>query len=77
MKLPEPDTHCFDMDTDTNVWSYSREQMIELRKATIEECALMCETCLIKSTSVLKSHLVAQGNAAIYDCMNAIRRMEK
>ena len=25
MKLPDPDTHCWDEDTETEVWSYSKE----------------------------------------------------
>lgn len=25
MKPPEPDTHCFDEDTQSDVWSYSKE----------------------------------------------------
>ena len=71
MKLPEPDTHCFDMDTDTNVWSYSREQMIELRKATIEECALFCDSTWNGDSDTYAAHEVYK------DCAESIRSMDK
>ncbi len=36
--LPEPDTHCFDADTEQDVWSYSKElveQMLAERAAVL------------------------------------------
>ena len=35
-QLPEPDTHCFDEDTQTDCWSFSREVMVqEIAKAEL------------------------------------------
>ena len=31
--LPKPDTHCFDDDTQKDVWSHSTEQMLDYGKA--------------------------------------------
>lgn len=35
-ELPEPDTHCFDEDTNQDVWSHSAEQMRSYALAAIE-----------------------------------------
>lgn len=37
IKLPEPDTHCFDDDTKSDVWSYSRELVISTVLAHIDK----------------------------------------
>ena len=36
INLPEPDTHCFDDDTKSDVWSYSRELVIRTVLAHID-----------------------------------------
>jgi len=36
IKLPEPDTHCFDDDTNSDVWSYSPELVREIVLAHID-----------------------------------------
>ena len=36
IKLPEPDTHCFDDDTNSDVWSYSPELVREIVPAHID-----------------------------------------
>ena len=45
--LPKPDTHCFDDDTQKDVWSHSDEQMFAYGKAererALEEAALLCD----------------------------------
>lgn len=47
IKLPEPDTHCFDDDTGKDLWSHSTDQMREYgrlcRAAGIEEAAEVCD----------------------------------
>ena len=37
IKLPEPDTHCFDDDTNSGVWSYSAELVREIVLAHIDK----------------------------------------
>jgi len=37
IRLPKPDTHCFDTDTDTDVWSYSPELVRETVLAHIDK----------------------------------------
>jgi len=37
INLPEPDTHCFDDDTKSDVWSYSRELVISTVLAHIDK----------------------------------------
>ncbi len=40
MKLPEPDTHCYDDDTQKDVWSYSKElveQVLSERDAVLRQ----------------------------------------
>jgi hypothetical protein len=35
-QLPEPDTHCFDEDTKTDCWSFSRDLLLqEIAKAEL------------------------------------------
>ncbi len=68
-ELPQPDTHCFDTDTDKDVWSYSKEQVLALREATVEACAKMCD-----ETAVTHE----QGDDAAtgsYKCADAIREL--
>ena len=46
--LPKPDTHCFDDDTQKDVWSHSTEQMLDYGKAererALEEAVTTCES---------------------------------
>ena len=37
INLPKPDTHCFDDDTKSDVWSYSRELVISTVLAHIDK----------------------------------------
>ena len=40
MKLPDPDTHCWDEDTQSDVWSYSKElveHMLAERDAALKQ----------------------------------------
>ncbi len=40
MNLPDPDTHCFDDDTQQDVWSYSKElveQVLSERDAVLRQ----------------------------------------
>ena len=40
MKLPDPDTHCWDDDTQSDVWSYSKElveHMLAERDAALKQ----------------------------------------
>jgi len=43
MKLPEPDTHCFDEDEQKDVWSYSKELVQQIVKDEREACAKACD----------------------------------
>lgn len=42
----EPDTHCFDTDTNTDVWSHSKDQLaaavLAARNAALEKAAQKC-----------------------------------
>ena len=39
INLPKPDTHCFDDDSKSDVWSYSRELVIRTVLAHIDKLA--------------------------------------
>lgn len=45
--LPEPDTHCWDDDTQKDCWSHSADQMLAYAAAAVaqerERCAKLCE----------------------------------
>lgn len=43
IKLPEPDTHCEDLDTGQEVWSYSKELLQQAIRDALEEAAMVCE----------------------------------
>jgi hypothetical protein len=47
LKLPLPDTHCWDEDENIDVWSYSHEAMLkyanQVAKIEREQCAKICE----------------------------------
>ena len=43
-QLPEPDTHCYDEDTNTDCWSFSREILLqEIAKAELRGREAMLE----------------------------------
>jgi len=43
IKLPKPDTHCFDTDTDSDVWSYSPELVRETVLTHIDKLEKLAE----------------------------------
>jgi hypothetical protein len=43
--IPKPDTHCFDTDTNKDVWSYSQEQLIAYARKAAES---MRDECVIQ-----------------------------
>jgi len=47
LKLPLPDTHCWDEDENIDVWSYSHEAMLkyasQVAEIERERCAKICE----------------------------------
>lgn len=43
IKLPEPDTHCEDLDTGKQVWSYSKELLQQATRDALEEAAVAVE----------------------------------
>lgn len=59
IKLPEPDTHCFDDDTNSDVWSYSRELVISTVLAHIDN--------LEAENERLRMQIVACGVVAMAD----------
>lgn len=59
IKLPEPDTHCFDDDTKSDVWSYSRELVISTVLAHIDN--------LEAENERLRMQIVACGVVAMAD----------
>lgn len=44
IKLPEPDTHCEDLDTGEQVWSYSKDLLQQAIRDALEEAAKECES---------------------------------
>ena len=94
MKLPEPvgalytiagAQHCTITQalTDTNL--YTEMQMIELRRATIEECALLCCEQADDANSNKRKPLLTDNGKTLYEgmtvsawnCVAAIRNMDK
>ena len=47
VKMPEPDTHCFDTDTGLDVWSYSKAQLKQYgddrAREALEKAAELCD----------------------------------
>ena len=77
MKLPEPDTHCFDNDEREDVWSYSRELVQQIVKDEREACEKVCEEL---QNQYINSHIESAQVwlvAATSDCITAIRARNK
>jgi hypothetical protein len=58
LKLPLPDTHCWDDDENIDVWSYSHEAMLkyasqvsEAQRKVLEQALTALETCTQGPTS--------------------------
>lgn len=70
MKLPEPDTHCFDEDTQTDVWSYSKELMIRMYQQGLLDGAEKCDANAIK-------YVDYSCAASLEECAEELRVMAK
>lgn len=71
-KLPEPDTHCEDLDTGKDVWSYSRELVEQIVRNALEAQEL--ETARMRSwIDVARAEL--EGVEVAYDnnCLSAAK----
>mgnify|MGYP006344779371 CR=1 FL=1 len=62
MKLPDPDTHCWDDDTQSDVWSYSKE---------------LVEHMLAERDAALKQALEALWTTATPKCEDAIKAIQE
>ena len=58
INLPKPDTHCFDDDSKSDVWSYSRELVIRTVLAHIDKLEAEIER-LRKDAELMKKGLEA------------------
>jgi hypothetical protein len=60
-QLPEPDTHCYDEDTKTDCWSFSREIMAqEIAKAELRGREAMRQECLQECSAEATDNGTAQ-----------------
>lgn len=59
MRLPLPDTHCFDDDTKTDCWSYSKELVLEIVRlaAAHERNRILKEFGLVDQLEVRKKRI--------------------
>jgi hypothetical protein len=72
-KLPEPDTHCFDDDTGLDVWSYSKEQMLQFRRDALEEAM---QVCMKMETAIDGGGRAYYRPADARQCVAAIRELK-
>lgn len=77
--LPEPDTHCYDEDTGTDVWSHSPAQVIAYAQAVADErvreaLEQAVKACLSEAVEVVVTSDWAYNNATQH-CAEAIRAL--
>jgi hypothetical protein len=78
IKLPKPDTHCFDTDTDSDVWSYSPELVREtvlthidklekLAEERLQNCAaLVAEVERLRKDAERIDYIEESGNFGVF-----------
>ena len=78
IKLPKPDTHCFDTDTDSDVWSYSPELVREtvlthidklekLAEERLQNCAaLIAENERLRKDAERIDYIEESGNFGVF-----------
>lgn len=65
IKLPEPDTHCVDTDTDKDVWSHSPEQLKQTLRDFGEQCAQVAEALTAETEATTYADVAAAAIRAL------------
>lgn len=66
IKLPKPDTHCFDTDTDSDVWSYSPELVRETVLTHIDKLEKLAEERLQNCAALIAENERLRKDAERY-----------
>lgn len=66
IKLPKPDTHCFDTDTDSDVWSYSPELVRETVLTHIDKLEKLAEERLQNCAALVAENEQLRKDAERY-----------
>ena len=72
IKLPKPDTHCFDTDTDSDVWSYSPELVRETVLTHIDKLEKLAEERLQNCAALVVEN--EQLRWAVKDALAQLQR---